>query len=293
MDLKSMTGFGRCERITERCRLNVELKSVNSRFLDLSIKMPKKFNALEAAIRNTVKQYIARGKVDLYISYDDYAEASTSLRYNKAIAEEYMKYLQQMAEDFSIVNDTKVSMLSRMPEVLVLDETSEDDEELWALLEPVLVQALQEFVLTRISEGENLKKDLLGKLEEMQKLTEKIEQRAPEILTAYRNKLMAKVNEILDSSSIDESRIVAEVTIFADKICTDEEIVRLKSHISSMQSKLNGGGSVGRELDFIAQEMNREANTTLSKANDIIVSEDAIALKTLIEKIREQVQNLE
>lgn len=293
MDLKSMTGFGRCESITDRYRINVELKSVNSRFLDLSVKMPKKFNALEAGIRGMVKDYIARGKVDLYLSYDDYAEQSRSLRYNKAIASEYMEHLRQMAEDFALTDDIKVSMLARFPEVLVLDEKSEDDEELWAILEPALRKALERFVATRVTEGENLRADLIGKLDEMAEVVARIELRAPEIIEAYRAKLTAKVEELLGNSSIDEARIVSEVTIFADKICTDEEIVRLKSHMDTMRGRLLQGGSVGRELDFIAQEMNREANTTLSKANDIIVSSDAIALKTLIEKIREQIQNLE
>lgn len=293
MDLRSMTGFGRCENVTERSRICVELKSVNSRFLDLNVKMPKKFNALEADIRNTVKQYISRGKIDLYITYDDYSEASANLRYNESIAAEYMEAFERMAERFGIRNDVSVSALARFPEVLTLEEASEDDEALWMQLKPALTRALSDFVGTRVTEGENLRGDLMEKLSEMGALVGRIEARSPEIIEAYQKRLSAKVADLLSDTTADPARIVTEVTIFADKICTDEEIVRLKSHISSMQKRLSNGGAVGRELDFLAQEMNREANTTLSKANDIIVSTDAIALKTLIEKIREQVQNIE
>lgn len=293
MKLKSMTGFGRCECSSEHNRINVEVKSVNARFLDLSIKMPKKFNPLEAEIRQLVRKYIERGKVDLYISYDDFSEAGKSLRYNAQIAQEYMQYFRRMSEVFELPMDIKLSQLARMPEVLVLDEQPQDDEKLWAALKPALGRALESFVEARALEGEKLGQDLLGKLSEMEALVARIEQRAPEIMGAYQKKLEAKIADMLGNSMVDESRIAMEVTVFADKVSTDEEMVRLGSHIRGMRTRLEAGGSVGRELDFIAQEMNREANTTLSKANDLIVAEDAIALKTTIEKIREQIQNLE
>ncbi len=293
MDLKSMTGFGRAEVTGTSCRISVELKSVNSRFLDLNIKMPKKFNALEAEIRNTVKEYIGRGKVDLYITYEEYSENGQSLRYNETLAREYMDNMQRMAETLGIENDVKVSKLATMPEVLSLSEESEDDEELRERLQPVLREALGRFVETRVAEGRNLRTDLLDKLKEMEEIVGRIDERSPEIAAAFEKKLRDKVSELLSGVGIDEARIVQEVTLYSDKVCTDEERVRLHSHIVNMTDKLKKGGAVGRELDFLAQEMNREANTTLSKANDQIVSEDAIALKTLIEKIREQVQNLE
>ncbi len=293
MDLKSMTGFGRCEVSNDIYRLSVEVKSVNSRFLDLNIKMPKKFNALEANIRNTIKEYISRGKVDLYITYEEFGEGSKSLRLNMELAKEYLDSMRKISETLGIDDNIKVTNIANLPEVLVLSEESDNEDELWHRLGGALNNALRNFVETRILEGNNLKKDLLKKLDEMEQIVVRIDERSPEITAQYEQKLRAKVTELLGTTGIDEARIVQEVTLYSDKICTDEERVRLHSHISNMRSKLINGGSVGRELDFLAQEMNREANTTLSKANDLIVSDDAIGLKTLIEKIREQIQNLE
>ena len=293
MDLKSMTGFGRCEVSNDIYRLSVEIKSVNSRFLDLNIKMPKKFNALEANIRNTIKEYISRGKVDLYITYDEFGEGTKSLRLNMELAKEYLDSMRKICNELKVDDNVKVTNIASLPEVLVLSEESEDDNELWNRLYPVITQALTNFVATRVSEGINLKSDLISKLSEMEAIVLRIDERSPEIMAAYEQKLRAKVTELLGTAGIDESRIVQEVTMYSDKICTDEERVRLHSHIKNMRGKLEAGGPVGRELDFLAQEMNREANTTLSKANDLIISDDAIGLKTLIEKIREQIQNLE
>lgn len=293
MKLKSMTGFGRAEVSNDQYRLSVEVKSVNSRFLDLSIKMPKKFNALEANIRNTVKEYISRGKVDLFITYESFSEKGKALRLDLPLAKEYLESMRTLVNALGVEDNVKVTNLAALPDVLVLSEESEDDEALWESLKPSLVGALERFSETRVMEGENLQKDLLGKLAEMEAIVNRIDARSPEITAAYETLLRAKVSELLEGTGIDEARIVQEVTIYSDKICTDEERVRLHSHIKNMRTKLQNGGLVGRELDFVAQEMNREANTTLSKANDLIVSEDAIGLKTLIEKIREQIQNLE
>lgn len=293
MELKSMTGFGRSEISNDLYRLSVELKSVNSRFLDLNIKMPKKFNALEANIRNTVKEFITRGKVDLFITYETFSESGQSLRLNLELANEYLNSIRKISSELHLEDNVKVTNIALLPDVLTLSEESEDDEALWERLKPVLREALERFVTTRIVEGKNLQTDLLDKLSEMEAIVERIDQRSPEIAQTFEKKLREKLTELLGTSGIDESRIVQEVTMYSDKVCTDEERVRLHSHIKTMRNKLVSGGSVGRELDFLAQEMNREANTTLSKANDLIVSEDAIALKTLIEKIREQIQNLE
>ena len=293
MKLKSMTGFGRAEVSNDQYRLSVEVKSVNSRFLDLSIKMPKKFNALEANIRNTVKEYISRGKVDLFITYESFSEKGKALRLDLPLAKEYLESMRTLVDALGVEDNVKVTNLAALPDVLVLSEESEDEDALWESLKPSLVGALERFAETRVMEGENLQKDLLGKLSEMEAIVNRIDERSPEITAAYEVRLRAKVSELLKGTGIDEARIVQEVTIYSDKICTDEERVRLHSHIKNMRTKLQNGGLVGRELDFVAQEMNREANTTLSKANDLIVSEDAIGLKTLIEKIREQIQNLE
>ena len=293
MKLKSMTGFGRAEVSNDQYRLSVEVKSVNSRFLDLSIKMPKKFNALEANIRYTVKEYISRGKVDLFITYESFSEKGKALRLDLPLAKEYLESMRTLVDALGVEDNVKVTNLAALPDVLVLSEESEDEDALWESLKPSLVGALERFAETRVMEGENLQKDLLGKLSEMEAIVNRIDERSPEITAAYEVRLRAKVSELLEGTGIDEARIVQEVTIYSDKICTDEERVRLHSHIKNMRTKLQNGGLVGRELDFVAQEMNREANTTLSKANDLIVSEDAIGLKTLIEKIREQIQNLE
>lgn len=291
--IKSMTGFGRCEAVTDECKISVEIKAVNHRYLDLSIKMPKKFNYFEAAMRTLLKDYIQRGKVDVFITYEDYTEDQVSLKYNSTLAAEYMKNFEKMAEQFGLEDDVTVSMLSRCPEVLTMEQVPEDEEHMWAMLQEVLKGAAENFVETRLREGENLKNDLIGKLDHMLSMVDFIEERSPKILEEYRQRLGDKVRELLQNSTIDESRILTEVTVFADKICVDEETVRLRSHIEGMKKELLAGGSVGRKLDFIAQEMNREANTILSKANDLTVSNYGIDLKTEIEKVREQIQNIE
>ena len=291
--VKSMTGFGRCEVSSEDYKISVEMKSVNHRYLDLSIKMPKKFNVFEADIRNLLKNGIQRGKVDLYITCENFSDKAVRLNYNEVLAEEYMDIFAKMSEQFSIENDVKVSALSRYPEVITSEQSEEDEETLWQLLKEALTGALEKFVEQRIKEGEHLRADLTGKLDAMVSWVGEIEARSPQIIAEYRTKIEDKVRELLDGSGIDENRIAAEVTLFADKICVDEETVRLRSHIKTMQEALSRGGAVGRKLDFIAQEMNREANTILSKANDIEISGTAINLKTEIEKIREQIQNIE
>ena len=291
--LKSMTGFGRCEMATDEYKISVEMKAVNHRYLDLSIKMPKKFNYFEAAIRAQLKKYIQRGKVDVFISYEDYTDEKMSLKYNRSLAGEYMDYFRQMADELGIPNDATVMRLARCPEVFTMEQAPEDEEHMWQILEKAIGEAAEKFVETRTREGENLKQDLLGKLDYMVTLVDQIEERSPKIVEEYRAKLEDKVKELLEDVQIDESRIAAEVILFADKICTDEEVVRLKSHIQHMRLTLEEKEGIGRKLDFIAQEMNREANTILSKANDLEVSNLAIGLKTEIEKIREQIQNIE
>ena len=291
--IKSMTGFGRSEIVEGDRKITVEMKSVNHRYLDVNIKMPKKLNFFEAAIRNELKNYIQRGKVDVFITYEDYTESNICVKYNKELAAEYMKYLAQMAQDFSLDNDVRVSALSRYPEVLSMEEQTVDEEELWQLLCKTLRQAAEGFVETRVREGENLKNDLVAKLDGMLEHVDFITERSPQIIGEYRQKLEEKVRELLEDAQIDESRLMMEVTIFADKVCVDEELVRLRSHIETTKDNLIQGGSIGRKLDFIAQEMNREANTILSKANDLEISNRAIELKTEIEKVREQIQNIE
>lgn len=292
--IKSMTGFGRCELVDGERKYTVEMKGVNHRYLDVNIRMPKKLNFFETSIRTLLKQYVSRGKVDLFLTYEDQSQGQAVLKYNASLAEEYMERLREMEEQFGLENDVRVSTLSRYPDVLTMEEQALDEEEIWSGLEKAVKGAAVQFVETRTLEGENLRRDIIEKLDGMAELIGFIEKRAPEIIAEYREKLEEKVKELLEDTQIDDSRIAAEVVIFADKICTDEEVVRLKSHIGHMKDVLlSDEAGIGRKLDFIAQEMNREANTILSKANDLETSNIGIDLKTEIEKVREQIQNIE
>lgn len=291
--IKSMTGFGRSEIVKGNRKISVEIKSVNHRYLEAGIKMPKKLNVFESRMRDLLKKYATRGKIDIFINYEDDSENQVNLKFNQNIADEYMAIFNNMSEKYNLKNDMTVGCLARFPEVITMDEVQEDEEELWHFIEEAMKAALEQFVNTRILEGENLKKDLLGKLDHMEELVAFVEKRSPEIMKEYRSKLESKVKELLGDTTIDESRIATEVIIYADKICVDEETVRLRSHIEHARKCLNEEGGIGRKMDFIAQEMNREANTTLSKANDIEISNAAIDLKTEIEKVREQIQNIE
>ncbi|SCH18914.1 YicC-like family%2C N-terminal region [uncultured Ruminococcus sp.] len=292
--IKSMTGFGRCEVSEGDRKFTVEMKGVNHRYLDANIRMPKKLNFFDSAIRTVLKQYVTRGKVDIFITYEDFTENQVALKYNESLAKEYLDAFKKMEETFGLENDIRVSTVSRCPEVLTMEEQSADEDELWKGLKKALEGALKQFVETRGIEGENLKNDIIVKLDGMSEKVACIEVRSPEIVAEYRAKLEEKVKELLADTQMDEGRIAAEVVIFADKICTDEEVVRLKSHIAHMKETFaTEENGIGRKLDFIAQEMNREANTILSKANDIEVSNYAIDLKTEIEKVREQIQNIE
>lgn len=291
--IRSMTGFGRKETADEKARFTVELKSVNHRYLDINIKMPRKLNEFEAPIRRLIKEYVQRGKLDLYISYESEGGDGGAVHYNPVLAEAYLGYLRQMAEQFGLKDDISVSRLSRYPDVFTMDDPETNEEELWNGLETALRGALDQFVASREQEGIQLQRDLEGKLDEMLGLVEGIREREPEILEEYRQRIEDKVRELLADRQLDEGRILQETALFADRICVDEETVRLCSHIQAMKDALEQGGGIGRKLDFIAQEMNREANTILSKSVDLKTSQTGIELKTGIEKVREQVQNIE
>ena len=292
--IRSMTGFGHGEVSNDKNqKVTVEMKSVNHRYCDISLKLPKKLAMFEANIRNIMKEYASRGKIDIYVSYEDLSETAVSLHYNQAMAEEYMQVFKKMQEDFNIETKITAEALAKYPEVVTLEEVQQDEEVWWELLEAALRQAAEKFVETRTIEGANLKKDLLGKLDQMAADVAFIERRSPQIIAEYRAKLEEKVKEFLEDSAIEENRIAAEVTLYADKIAVDEEIVRLQSHISSMTDVLESDESIGRKLDFMAQEMNREANTILSKSSDVDLADHAIELKTNVEKVREQIQNIE
>ena len=292
--IRSMTGFGHGEVSNDKNqKVTVEMKSVNHRYCDISLKLPKKLAMFEANIRNIMKEYASRGKIDIYVSYEDLSETAVSLHYNQAMAEEYMQVFKKMQEDFNIETKITAEALAKYPEVVTIEEVQQDEEVWWELLEAALRQAAEKFVETRTIEGANLKRDLLGKLDQMAADVAFIEERSPQIIAEYRSKLEEKVKEFLEDSTIEENRIAAEVTLYADKIAVDEEIVRLQSHISSMTDVLESDESIGRKLDFMAQEMNREANTILSKSSDVDLAHHAIELKTNVEKVREQIQNIE
>ena len=292
--IRSMTGFGHGEVSNDKNqKVTVEMKSVNHRYCDISLKLPKKLAMFEANIRNIMKEYASRGKIDIYVSYEDLSETAVSLHYNQAMAEEYMQVFKKMQEDFNIETKITAEALAKYPEVVTIEEVQQDEEVRWELLEAALRQAAEKFVETRTIEGANLKRDLLGKLDQMAADVAFIEERSPQIIAEYRSKLEEKVKEFLEDSTIEENRIAAEVTLYADKIAVDEEIVRLQSHISSMTDVLESDESIGRKLDFMAQEMNREANTILSKSSDVDLADHAIELKTNVEKVREQIQNIE
>ena len=291
--INSMTGFGHFEIVDGSKRALVELKSVNHRYLDLSIKTSRRITSLEPVIRNYLKKQIGRGKVDAYVHFEESADETFSLRYNEKLATDYVENLKRMAKEFSLEYDVTVSTLASYPDVFELVREEQDEDELSAFIMKAVDGALAKFLESRGLEGENLKRDLLEKLSELGKLVGKVEEFAPGIIEEYKARLVKKIDDLMGDKQIDESRIATEVTIYADKICVDEELVRLKSHIKEMTGALSANEAVGRKLDFLAQEMNREANTILSKSTDAKVAEVGIEIKTLIEKIREQVQNLE
>ncbi len=289
----SMTGFGRHEYVSGTKKIIVEIKSVNHRYLDLSVKLSKRITSLDQKIRTRVKEAIGRGKVDVYIHYEEAADENYEIRYNPAIANAYLTNMRAMAEELGVTDDITVTKLAAFPDVFEVISATHDENELWDTVVPALDIALQQFVESRRIEGEKLKTDLVAKMHEMRGLVEEIEKKSPEIVKAYKERLFAKVEELAENKQIDETRIATEVVLFADKICVDEEIVRLKSHIDEVIRTLETEDAVGRKLDFLAQEMNREANTILSKSTDVIIADVGISIKTLNEKVREQIQNLE
>ena len=291
--LKSMTGFGRFESETPERKISVEMKAVNHRYCEISLKMPKKLNFFESAIRNLLKNYISRGKVDIFIMYEDFTEGKELVKYNEGLAKSYFDLIKKMGSQFEIDGNISASQLARFPDVFTIEEQQIDENEMWSFIENAIKNAAENFVKTRIAEGEHLKNELIGKLDGMISMIDFIEERSPQVVDEYRNRLYAKVEELLGNTNMDQGILATEITVFADKICVDEETVRLRAHINNMKNTLNEAENVGRKLDFIAQEMNREANTILSKSSDLDITNTAINLKTDIEKVREQIQNIE
>ena len=291
--VRSMTGYGKGIAENSDARVTIEMKSVNHRYLDLNIKLPKKLNFLESTIRNKISESVFRGKVDVYITLNEHSDACYQVTINDAIAQKYYDSISVMADKLGIDNDMKASSISRLPDVIELEEMEADEDSLKALVLDALDSCVAQFVDSRIAEGNRLETDLIAKMDEMLVLVDKLEARSPQIIEEYRARLKTKVAELLDDNHIDESRVAQEVVIYADKICIDEEMVRLKSHVSETRGVFELDKEVGRKLDFLAQELNREANTILSKSTDVEIADIGITLKTLIEKVREQIQNIE
>ena len=291
--IKSMTGYGRGEATLHGRTITVELKSVNNRYLDCNIKMPRMYIFAEDAIKSRIQSGVTRGKVDVFISIDSSGADQSSVAVNKTVADGYYAALTQLRDTYQLRDDISVSLLSRFPDVFLVEKPEEDLEEVSADICAVLDAALMDFNAMRQREGERLEADIRGRAKTISALTTEVEKRSPQTVAEYRARLEAKMTEILANKQLDESRILTEAAIFADKVAVDEETVRLRSHLSQLDQMLTAGGAVGRKLDFLIQAFNREANTIGSKCSDIEIARYVVDIKAEIEKVREQVQNIE
>ena len=291
--VKSMTGYGRGEAVLRGRTITVELRSVNNRYLDCTVKLPRIYVFAEDAIKATVQQHISRGKVDVFVTIGPSERGDVAISVNKPMADGYYAALCQLRDDYGLKDDISVSLLSRFQDVFLVEKTQEDLEAVSADLCTVLKLALTDFDAMREREGERLCRDVLDRAATIEGLTKQVADRAPRIVADYRARLWSKMSEVLQNTQLDESRILTEAAIYADKVAVDEELVRLHSHLSQLRHMLSEGGAVGRKLDFLIQEFNREANTIGSKCNDIETAGYVVDIKAEIEKIREQIQNLE
>ena len=291
--VKSMTGYGRAVETVNGREFTVEIRSVNNRYLDCTVKLPRSFSFAEEAVKAAVKAAVSRGKVDVYISVRSETEADVQVTLNKPVVEGYLAAMRQMVEDYGVKDDISVSTLSRMSDVFVVDKPKADEDQLKADLLSVVDKALQAYDAMRITEGLALENDLRSRAATILELVAQVEEQNPKTVSDYRKRLEEKMREVLENKSIDESRILTEAAIFADKVAVDEETVRLRSHLEQMDTMLSGSGGIGRKLDFLLQEMNREANTTGSKCSDVKVARIVVDIKAELEKIREQTQNIE
>ena len=288
-----MTGYGRFEGVVDNKKILIEIKSVNHRFADYNIKVPRYLGYLEEKIRSFVSEYISRGKVDIFVSIEYYGEADKQVTLNKELASNYYDVLRQMSSEFKLSGDISVSLLSRFSDIFLTERKEEDAEQMWNTVKQCLSEAVSAFVAMREREGRRIVCDLKEKEKVMRASVLQIEERSPKCLSEYRQRLTDKISEVLQSTDIDEARILTEAAIYADKIAVDEETVRLRSHFEELDGILESSEPIGRRLDFLVQEINREINTIGSKCNDITISKLVIGLKNDLEKVREQIQNLE
>lgn len=288
-----MTGYGRGEAVLGGRTITVELRSVNNRYLDCTVKMPRIYVFAEDAVKSTVQSHISRGKVDVFVSIGPSENGDVAISVNQPVADGYYAALCALRDRYGLKDDISVSLLSRFQDVFLVEKAEEDLEAVSHDICAVLEMALQDFDAMRSREGEKLCQDVRSRAETIAQLTAKVEARAPGIVADYRARLSAKMAEVLQNTQIDESRILTEAAIYADKVAVDEETVRLRSHLSQLEHMLEQGGAVGRKLDFLIQEFNRETNTIGSKCNDIETAGYVVDIKAEIEKIREQIQNIE
>ncbi len=291
--IKSMTGFGRGENSQDGKEFTVEIKTVNHRYSDVFIRMPRQIGFLEDKVRELVGKAVSRGKIDVYITYYNYSDDAKLVTLDEGLAKTYISATESLRDKFSLKDDITVSLISRYPDVLKVEQAQEDEEILWSLLKTAVVKALDALVKMREAEGEGLKNVLLDRADYIESIVAEIAKRAPEIPKEYKLKLTTRIRELIDQQTIDENRLATEVAVFADRCSIDEELVRLASHIGQLREALSIDQPVGRKLDFLVQEMNREINTIGSKANDLSITKNVVEVKSEIEKIREQIQNIE
>ena len=288
-----MTGYGNATKVFASREITAEIRSVNNRYLDCNVKMPRAFSFAEDAVKQTVKQFITRGKVDVYISVNQLEGTEVAITLNRPVLEGYLKALKTIAQDYDVRDDVSVNSLSRLPDVFLVEKAKEDEDQLMADILSVVTEALEKYNAMRQKEGQALAEDLVSKSENILSFVDMVEKRSPITLQEYRQKLTSRMEEVLQNTNLDENRILQEAAIYADKIAVDEEIVRLRSHVAQLQSMLRGNEPVGRKLDFLLQEMNRETNTIGSKGNDLEQARVVVEMKSELEKIREQIQNIE
>ena len=291
--IKSMTGYGRAQGSFSGGQIQVEIKSVNNRYLDCGVKLPRVYAFAEETVKSLVQHTISRGKVDVFISINAAGAQNVKISLNTPVVEGYLAALRQLTEQYGVRDDIAVSTLARMNDLFLVEKQEEDETEVKEALLGVVAQALAAFDAMRTAEGETLKADLLEKADQVLDMVSLVEARSPVTVEAYRQRLTAKMQEVLENTAIDQARIIQEAAIYGDKVAVDEETVRLRSHVDQMRAMLSEGGVIGRKLDFLMQEMNREANTIGSKGNDVEQARNVVNIKSQLEKIREQIQNIE
>lgn len=291
--IRSMTGYGRGENLENARKFIVEMKSVNHRYNDITIKLPRSMNYLEEQIRKQIMQQVFRGKTDVYISFETFSTDDVCVKINESLATAYVEKLRELEGRFALSCNDTLSIVSKFPDIITVEKQQKEESVIWETLLPALDGAIERFVAMRTTEGMALKEDIFKKAEGIKALVAEVKERSPLVVLDYKEKLKNRLKELLNDVEVDEQRIATEVAIFADRGCVDEEITRLESHLAQLEEFLEKGGLVGRKLDFLIQEMNRESNTIASKSNDILITKATIEMKSEIEKIREQIQNIE